>query len=137
MLKPRPIHPLIIALPSTSRSELSSIKSNTEVVVQGLGKVQGILPAVERRVSELSGKLDLVTTSQTATQGFQNIQEILNRVVSSHETTLQQLGQKQSNEFSEVKQLIQDLSLKIDAHASTGSKVATTYSSSYTRTLAY
>lgn len=118
-------HLLIIALLSTFRSELSSIKSNTEVVAYGLSNVQKTLPDVEARVSELSEKL--VATNQTATQSIQNVEGILNLVISSHQADLKQLGQAQSNEFSQMKQLIQDLSLKMDANASIGPKVATTH----------
>ncbi|KAJ4403987.1 hypothetical protein N0V85_004962 [Neurospora sp. IMI 360204] len=114
---------LQLALNAFGLSELSSIKSNTEVVVHGLSNVQKTLPDVEARVSELSQ--ELMATNQTATQSIQNIEGILNLSISSHQAGLEQLGQAQSNEFSQIKRLIQDLSLKMDANASIGPKVAT------------
>ncbi|EGO54785.1 hypothetical protein NEUTE1DRAFT_88395 [Neurospora tetrasperma FGSC 2508] len=114
------VHLLIIAILLTFRSELSSIKSNTEAMVHGLTHVQKTLPDVEACVSKLSEKL--MATNQTATQGIQNIEAILNLAISSHQSNLEQIGQAQSNEFSQIKQLIQDLLLRMDANASTGSK---------------
>ncbi|KAK3503331.1 hypothetical protein B0T13DRAFT_457000 [Neurospora crassa] len=111
---------LQLALDAFGLSELSSIKSNTEAMVHGLSHVQKTLPDVEACVSKLSEKL--MATSQTATQSFQNIEAILNLAISSHQSDLEQFGQAQSNEFSQIKQLIQDLSLRMDANASTGSK---------------
>lgn len=123
MLEAGPKRLLIIALVPTFRSELSSIKSNTEVMVHGLSNIRKTLPDVEARVSELSGIL--MSTSQTATQSVQKIERVVNLAMSSHEASLRQLGQARSNEFREIKQLIQDLSRKIDANASNGSKVGT------------
>ncbi|KAK3492158.1 uncharacterized protein B0T23DRAFT_315761 [Neurospora hispaniola] len=114
------VHILIIAILSIFRSELNSIKSNTEAMVHGLSHVQKTLPDVEACVSELSEKL--MATSETATQSIQNIEAILNLAISSHQSDLEQIGQAQSNEFSQIKQLIQDLLLRMDANASTGSK---------------
>ncbi|ESA42301.1 hypothetical protein NCU10883 [Neurospora crassa OR74A] len=111
---------LQLALDAFGLSELSSIKSNTEAMVHGLSHVQKTLPDVEACVSKLSEKL--MATSQTATQSIQNIEAILNLAISSHQSDLEQFGQAQSNEFSQIKQLIQDLSLRMDANASTGSK---------------
>lgn len=94
-------------------------------MVHGLSHVQKTLPDVEACLSELSEKL--MATNQTATQGIQNIEAILNLAISSRQSDLEQIGQAQSNEFSQIKQLIQDLLLRMDANASTGSKVATTH----------
>ncbi|KAK1774842.1 hypothetical protein QBC45DRAFT_423774 [Copromyces sp. CBS 386.78] len=116
---------LQLALNAFGLSELSSIKSNTEVVVHGLSNIHKTLPDVEARVSELSGSL--MATNKTATQSIQKIEGVINLAISSHEAGLKQLGQAQSNEFSEIKQLIQDLSRKMDANASTGSKETEVY----------
>lgn len=95
------------------------------MVVHGLINVQKGLPGVEARVSELTDKL--IMTNQAATRSMQNIKGILDHVMSSHKADLEQLGQAQSNEFGQIKQLIHNLSMKIDTNTSIALKVTTTY----------
>lgn len=115
--------------PHIFRSELSSIKSNTdavksntEVVVHSLSNVQKTLLDIEARVvTELSDKL--MTSNQTVTQSIQNIGGNLNLAFVSLQADVKQLQQTQSKGVSEMKQLLQDLSLRIDANASIGRQV--------------